>query len=266
MRNSGKRLASLFFPRTATWTLLLLAVPLAAAVSGGGPEEGARTGWEICYFIAAWSGLALPFAAFAGGCAVPLAGRSVGLALSGLTISLLSLSVLGFLAPHLEYKEKEENGQDVDLRFPTGPATIAGLWELRVQVVENPPEDFSLSIENPLQHPPNWIAYLIHTPIVLSLFAVLNAFLGALAASLTTGLSPPARRNVRWAIGLLFGTLFFVAEVLGGDWVRADPARSGALGAWAPLSIPVLALVVLYFLFVRFGEGATLSEGAPSNG
>jgi len=141
-------------------------------------------------------------------------------------------------------------GVDVSQRYPTGPTTLGGLRELRTRVLENPPEEFSLSAERLLDAPPNWISFQIHTLFALSLFAILAALLGALTAGLTTGLSPPARKNARWASGLASGVLFFIGESLGGEWVRADALHSGVLGAWGAMVIPVLELAFLYLLLL----------------
>ena len=57
----------------------------------------------------------------------------------------------------------------------------------------------------------------------MALFAILAGLLGQLVGFLTGSLSPPARRNARWALGLLTAILFFLAQAVGGEWVRVRP-------------------------------------------
>jgi hypothetical protein len=185
---------------------------------------------------------------------------------TGLAISTAALLLVGEISPVFEYRANNELGLAVEERFPTGPATLQGLLELRERITSDPPNQFSFFIDRPLLLPPNWVTHLIHSRITLALFAVFAVILGSLTASLTTGLSPPARRNVRWAIGLVSGVLFFFSLAMGGDWVRADPRNSGVFGAWVPLLIPALELGLLYYLLTRAGIRATVSGHSSLNG
>jgi hypothetical protein len=116
---------------------------------------------------------------------------------------------------------------------------------VRAQVEANPPSEFSYSVDRPFESSPGWLTYRIHSLAVFSLFAILAALLGRQAGFLTSGLSPPARRNARWAIGLFTAVAFFLAEAVGGEWVRLDPVHSGILGAWLPLALPLAELAIL---------------------
>ena len=256
-----------FFWEVSRWTIILLIVPACAQILGGSPLGEKWTLWEGVYLFTSWVGLFLPFAAFAGGIVGSARLSPLRLAASGLAVSFVSFLLLGFASPYSEYKTVEQAGLDTAMRFPTGPATIGGLRELRVEVLEYPAEEFRYSAEHPLDSPPNWIDFRIHTSFVFSLFAILAVFLGAITAGLTSGLSPPARRNVRWAIGLASGVLFFVVEALGGEWARADPLNSGLFAAWGPLLLPALEFGALYLLLLkRSRTDPTLFKGSPSNG
>ena len=256
-----------FFWEVSRWTIILLIVPACAQSLGGSPLGEKWILWEGVYLFTSWVGFFLPFAAFAGGIVGSARLSPVRLAASGLAVSFVSFLLLGFVSPYSEYKSVEQAGLDTAMRFPTGPATIGGLRKLRVEVLEYPAEEFRYSAEHPLDSPPNWIDFRIHMSFVFSLFAILAVFLGAITAGLTSGLSPPARRNVRWAIGLASGVLFFVVEALGGEWARADPLNSGLFAAWGPLLLPALEFGALYLLLLkRSRTDPTLFKGSPSNG
>jgi len=109
----------------------------------------------------------------------------------------------------------------------------------------DPPGKFSLHIDRPLEQPPNWLTYRIHSPVVIAGFALLAALMGRGLAGLTTGLSPPRRRIARLGLGLAAALAFFLAHAAGGQWVRADPTNPGVLGAWLPLLVPAAGLAVL---------------------
>jgi hypothetical protein len=254
-----------FFKRTVGWTVLLIGVPFCALLFGSPPFGGSWTLWAGLFLGSTWFGLFLPFSVFAGSLSTYGGLGRARLALAAFAISVGSFSLIGFASPRLEFQVQMGLSSDMDQRFPTGPATTLGLYRLRNQVLEAPTAEFSFRVDQPLRFPPNWITYRIHSQVAVPLFAILAAFLGALTAFLTTGLSPPARRNARWAVGLVSGVLFFVAEAMGGDWVRADPLNSGVLGAWGPMFVPLLELGVLYLLLIRSRRGSTLSRGFSSS-
>jgi hypothetical protein len=131
---------------------------------------------------------------------------------------------------------------------PLGPRTPGTLLRIRAAVEADPPPSFGFRTDRPLELPPNWLTYLIHSVVALSLFSVLAAFLGYMAGFLTTGLSPPARRKARWALGLATGAAFFFALMAAGSWVRQSHENSGIAASYLPLLIPALALILLYYL------------------
>ena len=254
-----------FYSRTLFWTIVLITLPAGAQLIGGAPAPDHWNAWEGFFLFTAWGGLFLPFAAFGGGLAASERSSAPQLFASALAVAVASVLLSGYAAPHLEYRADREAGLNVSDRYPAGPASISGLSTLRDRALENPPAEFSFRVDRMAEMPPNWITYRIHSRIALSAFAVFAAFLGALSALLTTGLSPPARRNVRWAIGLGTGCLFFFAEAMGGEWVRASPLNPGLLGAWGPILVPVLELGILYSLLKRFRRDSTVLPSHSSN-
>ncbi len=92
-------------------------------------------------------------------------------------VSILAFLLVGYASPYFEYKAHAEKGVDVALLYPLGPETMGNLSDLRAAIEADPPEEFSFSLGRPLESPPNWLLYRIHTSIALSLLAVLSAFL-----------------------------------------------------------------------------------------
>lgn len=255
-----------FLYRTVVWLGILLILPILASVLGEAPLGGSWTFLKRAFLLSAWVGLFLPFAAFAGGLAADLRRGAFQHWLPAIGVCLLTFLLLGFFSPLLQYEVESRMGLDLATQFPTGPRTISGLKLWRTRVVLDPPSEYSLSAGQPLRTPPNWITYLIHSQLALSLFALFSVLSGTLSSFLTTGLSPPGRQNVRWAIGLLSGAIFFAAEAFGGDWVRADPSHSGILGAWGPILIPIVELVGLRLLLAKNGTRSTVSRAFSSDG
>jgi hypothetical protein len=178
------------------------------------------------------------------------------------TLILVAVSywLLAYGAPLAEYQARASAGADVVARYPAGLGTPAGLRAWREAVEANPPERYSLSVERPLERPPNYITYLLHGSAAVAAFALLAALLGYRTGRLTNGLPPPPRSNARWAIGLATTVAFYLALRIGDGWVQGDPTRSGILGAWLPLAVP-LAVLILVGALARArpagpGEGA----------
>ncbi len=149
--------------------------------------------------------------------------------------------------PLADYQAYSATGCEVERRYPTGPETTPGLWAQRNLAKQLPPSERSLS-GLPQERPLNWLTYLLLHPIAFALFSVPSALLGWMVGILTTGLPPPARKNLRWALGLLVAFSFFLPSLVSGGWVRPDPGNSGVFAVWAPHGLPILELVLLAFL------------------
>jgi hypothetical protein len=207
--------------------------------------------WNLVSPAIGWGAALLPFSAFAGGAAVQRRWSARAILPRAIMVTIFSYALLAYGTPLLRYRAAIESGTDVSAQYPLGPGTPGDLREQRSYVESNPPTEYSFRIARPLNQPPNWLTYLIHSLMALALFSLLSILLGHQTAEWTTGLSPPVRFNARWAAGLLTGGLFFAALVIGGDWVREDPSHSALVGAWLPLMLPVLLLLGMTLLIRR---------------
>lgn len=211
-------------------------------------------------YVADRLGLFLPFAAFAGGVTIwgrgPAAGRTGVAVLAGLVIGLASYALSEIVSPIADHAARAGDPDLAEIR-PFGPRTPAGrLRELRF-VEANPPEQYSPGDMARTQ--PNRVRLLLHIPLALVAFSVINSLLGLQASRLTASLRTPSRRNGRLAIGLAGGLAFFGAAVVashpGRDWVVV----SGVTAAWLPLAVPLLEAVAI-------GAIVRLRENAPVSG
>lgn len=172
--------------------------------------------------------------------------RSELLALA-LSIAAVSFLITGILNPVIEYNQAARLGTDLEQYYPFGLGLPGDVLERRAYVLENPPEEYSYSVEHPLRTAPNWLLFAFLAPFAVALFAAMMVWVGASLARTTTGLSPPARRNVHLAVAVLVGgSPFFLYGPIGA-WVREDVSRPG----WVALLIlvtPALALLVLHVL------------------
>ena len=224
-------------------------------------QLGPRSIGEIGFHLPGWLGMLLPAAAFAGGLAVSGVLSAPGVALRGGVLAVATYALMAYASPTAEYHRRIYRVGDVAMEFPYGPFTPGALAMVREAVRVDPPPVYSFRSADPLETPPNWLTYLIHSALAVSGFALLAGLLGLKAGEVTSGLSPPVRSNARWGIGLLTAVAFFLAEAFGGDWVRADPGNSGMVGAWLGLAVPLAELAVLVVLARRRD---TLSRGSPS--
>ena len=254
MPDSGKHPLSTFWGSVARWSGLVVLLAFASQTLSAA-LAGEIIGIEPFLLIPGWIGLSLPFTAFAGGVAAGGDLRRCGLLRWGLVVAGLSYGLLAFAAPLADYSIQIRPGTERSLVFPTGPRTPFGLIELRSEIEADPPGAFTFRVEAPLTLPPNWLTYLLHSSATVAIYSLLSVLLGYRSAGLTSGLSPPNRRNARWALGLFFAVAFFVAEVVGGQWVRGDPSRSGILAAWVPLVLPSLLLLALEALAGTWDTG-----------
>jgi len=198
---------------------------------------------SLSYVVPGWIALIIPFVVFAGGVTTTPSRASTVVGRAAL-LAILSYGLMAFVTPIAKYRARAASGVDVETLYPFGPETPGGYLRHRAAVQNEPPDQFSYRIDRPRSLPPNWLSYLIYSPIAFALFTIFSAMLGREAAFFTTGLSPPVRRDTRWTLGLVSGAAFFVAEAIGGDWVRGDPSRSAMLGAGLPLLIPAAGLLI----------------------
>lgn len=264
MNRSKEHMGTVFLRATATWVLILLLAPVLILLQHGPSSPGVWMAWEAGFHLVGWLGVLGPYAAFAGGLAVGCRSSVLSTVRYAALVGLAAYLLVGFAAPQMEYRAELEKGLPVEARHPTGPGTVSNLLSLRDLVRENPPTEVRYSVETALQTPPTWYTYLIHQPAAAALFAILAALLGRIVSRLTSGLFPPVRRNVRWGAGLAIGASAFMAQALGGDWVRLNPSNSGLAGAWLPLLVPSLLLVALQLLASRRSKGST-DFGSPAS-
>ena len=251
MRESTTPRRLTFFGATTMWVGgLVVIILIFHAMSGSLLWREART-WLWISVLSGNIGTLIPFAAFAGGVVACRSLSAGGIAARAVVLSAISYGLLGYASPLAEYQDALASGRDVTAFYPFGPSTPGAQAAQREAVRANPPEAYSFSTEHPLRIPPNWLTYLIHHLWSLALFAVLAALMGRLGGKLTTGLSPPARRNARWALGLGTGLAFFIPLAAAGDWVRLDPSNSGIAAAWLPLLVPLAGMGLLVVLVRR---------------
>jgi hypothetical protein len=236
---------------TVRWWIALSAVALLGLYLSGGGLAAVRTWWGFVDAAASRIGVAFPFAAFAAGIAgAALAVRRraavVVVMLTSLGLGVISYVAGSLVAPIAEMEAYRRIGVDLQVRYPLGARTMFELVRRRDRLLRSPPAEYSFSVERPLDHPPNWLLYLVHQPIAFVVFGVTNAVLGLLVGWATTGLSPPRRGHTRWALGLASAIAFFVPASAGARWVRVSPESSAVLAAWLPLVVPLVAIALAY--------------------
>lgn len=198
----------------------------------------------------------LPFLLFAAGVALAEVKGSparlyrialvVGIALGGLSYSLGA-----WAAPELEDRHLARMEIDVGEMRRFGTATPPAILRNLRFVRARPPEEYNLDVGAPHQTPPNVLEWRLHSPVALAVFGVINVFLGILSAQLTAGRRRAVRRNVRLTIGVFGGLLFFACIALGSPiqpFLDDGTLRSGILGAWVPLGLPLTEFLVLFYM------------------
>jgi len=245
------------------WALGLVAA-IVVFVTVAVDQTQPWSGWTWLAYLASMLGLMLPFAAFAGGVAIrgrnAAAGSIATAALAGLVIGLASYPLSEVVRPLADYAALADESDLADMR-PFGPSTPAGkLRQLRF-VEANPPEQYRVG--HVTRTPPNRVRFLLHIPLALAVFSVLNCMLGLYASRLTATLRAASRRNGCLAIGLAGGLGFFAAAFAAShpnrDWV----AVSGVAAAWLPLAVPLLEAMVLGVI-VRYREDVSVFDGLNS--
>lgn len=234
-----------FFTIGGIWLAGLVGLALLFQVVTWPAQWEALSLQEIGLLLPGWVSLLLAPSAFAGGLAVSLSSQRWGVALRGSLLALLTYALLGYGHPPAEYRLTALHGEDLASQYPFGPYTPGGLVKIRQAVKANPPEIYSFGRSRPLETPPNWWTYLLHSMIAVSAFTLLAALVGKEAGVVTRALPPPLRANVRWGLGLATMVMFFLADKLALGWVRSDPGNSGVLAGWVALSIPLVELAIL---------------------
>lgn len=250
------------------WWVVLTIVAVASLYLLSPALPTLRSSWGLVGATAGRLSLVFPFVAYVGGI-VGSAGKvgyrtTAVVGLVTVTLGALAYSAGAILAPVSEWRADRAVGLDVRSRHPTGAPTPTGLARLRTMVRQTPPPEYSFSVERPTTHPPNWLTHLIHQPIALAAFGILNAVLGLLLGWTTSGLSPPRRRHVRWLLGLVSAAAFLALAMIASSWVRDSPGHSGVLGAWVPLALPLLEIMLAYAT-LRAAQGRDLHAGPSSS-
>jgi len=208
------------------------------------------------YFTLNDLSLGLPFALFAAGVTV---ARRLGhsrralraTAMVGIAVGSISYLMDAWAVPIVQDMRIEALGADSDHNRRFGARTPAGILRNLRFVEANPPGEYSLRISEAERFPPNILRWHLHYPIAMAIFALVNVFLGLLAAELTVDLKRGARRTALLAFGVLGGIAFFAALVLSAPtepFLSRGEFRSGVLTAWLPLSVPLAEGLVLVYL------------------
>jgi hypothetical protein len=240
-----ERGAGRFFTVAGVWLLGLVGVAFLYQLLTRPTRWDALSFHETALFLPGSVGALLPPAAFAGGLAVWGLSRDLGVAVRGALLALLTYALLAYGAPLADYRLTGSHGIEVESQYPFGPYTPDGLRKIREAVRASPPEEYTYRISRPLETPPNWWTYLLHSMMAVSAFTLLAALLGKEAGVVTRALPPPARANVRWGLGLATMVMFFLADKLALGWVRSDPGNSGVLAGWIALTVPLVELAIL---------------------
>ena len=227
-------------------TLLLVGFEIMAVLQGH-----TRSPLRWLGIVATDLGFVLSFAAFATGVRlVGLPGHVGGVIVLGAGSMTGAAAYLcgAFAGPLAEHAAVIREDPDVAASRPFGADTPAGILRNIDYVEANPPADgaYSLSVGHPHRTPPEWLRLLLHTPIVLAVFAVINTVIGFLVGQLTSGLPPPVRRNTRLATAVVGGVLFFAVLAWAGSYARDWTETSGVLAAWCPLAVPLTEVLVLW--------------------
>ena len=255
-------------PRAGTWSsvakvmllwilLFVIAKPLLNFQWPPHQWSGSFLRWAS--YAAADIGFMLPFALFAAGVVLtrklgysPRVFRAA--AAAGITLSVVAYVMAAWVAPVIDDRDLASAGAEMGDARRFGPATPVGLTRNLRFVEANPPDEYHMAMSTPHRHPPNVLRWLLHLPIAMSVFGLINVLLGVLSAELTADLRRGRRRTTRLAIGVIGGLAFFACLTV------ADPAtpflddgtmRSGVAGAWVPLALPAAQALLLFYLLQR---------------
>ena len=254
-------------PRVGIWIpvarvvllwVLLFVIGLSVVDLRGAPDGMTGSLSRLLTYATVETAFILPFTLFAAGVVLTQKlgySRRVfrAAAAAGLVVGAVAYVLAAWVSPVIEDRHQaSQGGGAVDVRR-FGPATPGGIVRQLRFVEANPPDEYHLSTDRPHRHPPNVLRFLIHLPIALSAFGMLNVMLGVLSAELTAGLMRGKRRTARLAIGVI-GGLAFVGCMAVADpvtpFLNEGTMRSGVGGAWVPLVLPVVQ-ALLFFHLVR---------------
>lgn len=235
------------------WCALLLGVStLLLFQSSSGGHHSVPSWWV--WWIADDLSFILPFLLFAAGVKLArvmgysrrLLPTAIGFALA---LGAFSYYLSAWGAPALEKRYWDTQGPEVVDLHPFGAATPSGILRNLRSVEASQPAEYSLSVSEQTRTPPNVLRWRLHLPVAMAVFGLINTLAGVLAKQLTENFRRGARRNVLLAVGVLGGLAFFGAVMVAGPtepFLRDGTMRSGILGAWIPLVIPLLLSAVLF--------------------
>ncbi len=217
------------------------------------PPEEAFTLLRLLWLVAQDAAVLLPFLLFPAGLAVARvlghSPRAIRVAvLVGVSVSTVSYGLGAWVAPEIEDRVLAARGAESADARRFGSRTPIGLVRNLGFVQANPPPRYSLRTDAPQEFPPNVLLWSLHQPLALAVFGLSNVLLGMLASEATVDLPRRVRRNVRLAIGVAGGLAFLVCAALTSPtepFLRDGTMRSGIVGAWAPLLIPLIEVLVL---------------------
>ena len=261
MTNTGR------VPRSDEWIGVAIATAPWCLVAAGSLLLLQLTGWRDGADSPLWwlwsavdrIALVLPFALFASGVALWRTLRNSGHLVRtavrvGIAACALSYVLAGWIEPAIHHRYLVSTGSEAAARTQFGPQTPAGLIRNLRFLEENPPEEYSLSVDAPDQLPPNVLWWVLHRPAALAVFGLVNVLLGVLTAQLTADLRRRSRRNVRVGIGVLGAIAFFASMGIASPiepFLSDGTLRSGVLSAWAPLALPLTEALLLGYLIRR---------------
>lgn len=199
-------------------------------------------------------GLFLPCLLFAGGSALlrvlrlsrRLARVAIGI---GILSAIVSYASSALVAPVLAHRALAD--ADIMETRSFSPRTPAAILQNLRFVHDNPPAEYSLSVNAADRRPPSVLEWQLHRPAAIAVFGVINLLLGILAAAATTMMNRPGQWNSRLVIGVIGAIAFYGLQEMGSpvqSFLRGDPMGSGVLAAWGPLALPVAEALLLGYL------------------
>ena len=235
------------------WCALLLGVSALLLFKWPAGGHLASPLWWV-WWAANDLGFILPFLLFAAGVKLArvmgysrrLLPTAIGFALA---IGAVSYYLAAWGAPELESRYWDALGDETVAERTFGAATPPNILENLRSLETNPPAEYSLRVADRSRPPPNVLRWYLHLPVAMAVFGLINTLAGVFANQLTENFGRGARRNALLALGVLGGLAFFGAMVLAGPtqpFLRDGTMRSGILGAWIPLVVPLLLSAVLF--------------------